>query len=193
MLLTRLPHDPGDHTNHALKVGSSPAMSVVLVALFTTSAAFGRHGARSLPVRHRVSPPVACANEGLIGTMCAFETDDERQAAMKAVFAKWPAGSHDSKGDDLVAAISKRIGETQAAALAAHGRGEDTVGRRVESAVLAVPQLATCLWGLALALAGSTQPGGAAAPLRAQREAEARTLASTKVRRFHTRRQPRSS
>ena len=37
-----------------------------------------------------------------------------------------------------------------------------------------------CLWGLALALAGSTQSGGAAVPLRAQREAEARTLASKK-------------
>ena len=104
-------------------------MSVLLVTLLTQSAAFGWHGARSLPVRHRVSPLVACANEGLIGTMCAFETDDERQAAMKAVFAEWPAGSHDSKGDDVVAAISKRIGETQTAALAAHGRGEDTVGR----------------------------------------------------------------
>ena len=119
------------------------SVALVLVSLLTQSAAFGWHGARSLPVRHRVSPLVACANEGLIGTMCAFETDDERQAAMKAVFGEWPAGSHDSKGDDVVAAISKRIGETQAAALAAHGRGEDTAGWPVESAVLAAPQLAT--------------------------------------------------
>ena len=119
---------------------------MLLVTLLTQSAAFGWH-ARSLPVRHRVSPPVACANEGLIGTMCAFETDDERQAAMKAVFGEWPAGSHDSKGDDVVAAISKRIGETQAAALAAHGRGEDTAGWPVESAVLAAPQLATASGG----------------------------------------------
>ena len=101
---------------------------MLLLTLLTQSAAFGWH-ARSLPVRHRVPPPVACANEGLIGTMCAFETDDERQAAMKAVFAEWPAGSHDSKGDDVVADISKRIGKTQTAALAAHGRGEDTVGK----------------------------------------------------------------
>ena len=88
---------------------------------------------------HRVSPPVACANEGLIGTMCAFETDDERQAAMKAVFSEWPAGSHQGKGDGVVAALSKRIGETQTAALAAHGRGEDTAGWPVESAVLVGP------------------------------------------------------
>lgn len=108
-------------------------MSALLVTLLTQSAAFGGHRARALPVRHRVPPPVACANEDLINTMCAYEADEERRAAMEAVFAEWPAGSHDSKGDEVVAAISKRIGETQTAALAAHGRGEDTVGRLVES------------------------------------------------------------
>lgn len=92
------------------------------------AAAFGWHGTRSFLVRHRLPTPIACASEGLIGTMCAFETDDERQAAMKAVFSEWPAGSHQGKGDGVVAALSKRIGETQTAALAAHGRGEDTAG-----------------------------------------------------------------
>ena len=103
--------------------------ALLLTLLLTQSAAFGGHRARILPVRHRVSPPVACANEDLISKMCAYEADEERRAAMEAVFAEWPAGSHDSKGDEVVAAISKRIGETQTAALAAHGRGEDTVGR----------------------------------------------------------------
>ena len=101
--------------------------ALLLTLLLTQSAAFGGHRARTLPVRHRVSPPVACANEDLISKMCAYEADEERRAAMEAVFAEWPAGSHDSKGDEVVAAISKRIGETQTAALAAHGRGEDTV------------------------------------------------------------------
>ena len=101
--------------------------ALLLTLLVTQSAAFGGHRARTLPFRHRVSPPVACANEDLISKMCAYEADEERRAAMEAVFAEWPAGSHDSKGDEVVAAISKRIGETQTAALAAHGRGEDTV------------------------------------------------------------------
>ena len=35
--------------------------------------------------------------------MCSYETDDERQAAMKVEFGGWPAGSHQVKGDDVVA------------------------------------------------------------------------------------------
>ena len=110
-----------------LRASSAEMSALLLTLLLTQSAAFGGHRARTLPVRHRVSPPVACANEDLISKMCAYEADEERRAAMEAVFAEWPAGSHDSKGDEVVAAISKRIGETQTAALAAHGRGEDTV------------------------------------------------------------------
>ena len=128
--------------------------ALLLTLLLTQSAAFGGHRARTLPVR--VSPPVACANEDLISKMCAYEADEERRAAMEAVFAEWPAGSHDSKGDEVVAAISKRIGETQTAALAAHGRGENTVDGFVEKFRLGSATARHCLWGLALALAGST-------------------------------------
>ena len=118
-------------------------MGATAIAPCRAAGVLGSHGMRTLPVRHRLPAPTACASEGLIDRMCAFETGEGRQTAMKSVFGSWTAGSHDEKGDDVVAQLSTRIGDVQTAALAAHGRGEDTAGQRVESARLAAPWFAT--------------------------------------------------
>ena len=58
--------------------------------------------------------------------MCACDSDEVRQAALRDEFNAWPDGTHQNTTDTLVAALSYKVQNVQQGALAAHSRGEDT-------------------------------------------------------------------
>lgn len=78
-------------------------------------------------VQHCRSPlPRACNCDDDIQSLCAFQSDEERHVAVKELFETWAPGTHQTKVNQMVDALSLTMHTVQQAALQAHERGEDT-------------------------------------------------------------------